>query len=255
MISGTRDRRRRAIVLSTIVSATLHVAVLSLLFYALARIVMSSEGSGEQVSERTAISIEARAKPTPAPRRHVQRKPVRAAPPPAPAYHELAKEAPNAPAQAPQRPRRVVISSIQRDQTAFANEVAQLNRRNDPHAIPTIDPASAESASKSYAFDASRSGGGGDHGNGVITPVRGWRQGGLDCYYARYTYTYPSGASEEGTIVWPVCFDPASDPFHEPPHPMPFPLPQAGYTLPPGTQMPPLEKQAYDEWASTNVSR
>jgi len=239
---------------STIASAIFHIVVLSLLFYAIAHIVMTPEGSGEQVSEKTIVTIEAPVKPKPVPRHHEPRKPVHLPPPPAPARHELAKEVPNAPPQPPERPRKIAISTIQRDQAAFASEVAQLNRRNDPHAIPTIDPASAESSSKSYSFDAARSGGGDAHGNGIITPVRSWQDRGLDCYYARYTFTYPSGASEEGTIVWPVCYSPASDPFHEPPHPMPFPLPEAGYVLPPGTQMPPLEKQAYDEWAAENAT-
>lgn len=238
---------------STIASAALHVVLLSLLFYAFARIVMTPQGSGERISEKTAISIDAPIKPKPVPRRHELRKPVHLPPPPLPALHELAKETVDASPQPPERPRKIVVSSIQRDRTAFANEVAQLNRSNDPHAIPTIDPASAEAASKSYSFDAGRSSEGTDHGNGVITPIRGWRQDGLDCYYARYNFTYPSGATEEGTIVWPVCFDPTSDPFHQPPHPMPFPLPLAGYTLPPGTAMPPLEKQVYDEWARSNV--
>jgi hypothetical protein len=216
---------------------------------------MTPQGAGERVSEKTAISIDAPVKPTPAPRRRQVRKPVVAPPPAAaPMHHELAKEAVDATPQPPERPRKIVVSSIQRDREAFANEVAQLNHGNDPHAIPTIDPASAESASKSYSFDAGRSSNGDAHGNGIITPMRSWHERGLDCYYARYDYTYPSGASEEGTIPWPVCYDPGSDPFHEPPHPMPFPLPQAGYALPPGTEMPPLEKQVYDEWAASNVA-
>ena len=237
---------------SILASAALHVAVLSLLFYALARIVLTPKGAREQVSETTKISIEAPVKPTPAPQRRALRKPVHVLPPAAaPMHHELAKENVAARPQPPERP-HTTASSIQRDQATFANEVAQLNRGNDPHAIPTIDPGSAVSASKSYAFDVGRLNSGDSNGNGIITPVRGWQDRGRDCYYARYEYTYPNGASEEGSIVWPVCYDPGSDPFHEPPHPMPFPLPMAGYTLPVGTILPPLEKQAYDDWAASN---
>lgn len=233
---------------SAIASTTLHVVVLSLLFYAFARIVLSPKGSGEHVSEHTSISIEAPVKPKPVRKRHVSHRPAVAPPPPAPSYHELAKESLSGTPQPPQTPHKVAVSSIQRDRIAFANEVAQLNQRNDPHAIPTIDPASAESASKSYSFDMGNSDGGGSHGNGLIIPTRSWHERGLDCYYTRYEYTYPTGASEEGSIPWPVCYDPGSDPFHEPPHPMPFPLPETGYTLPAGTYMPPLEKQAYENW-------
>ena len=254
MISGTRGRRRKAMVWSAIVSAAFHVLVLALLFYAFARIVMTPEGAGEQVSEHTTISVEAPIKPKPVPKRHQLRKPVILPPPPAPARHELAKENVAASPQPPERPHPVAVTAIQRDRTAFAKEVAQLNQRNDPHAIPTIDPASAQSASKSYSFDAARSNDGESHGNGLIIPVRSWHERGLDCYYARYEYTYPSGASEEGSIPWPVCYEPYADPFHQPPHPMPFPLPESGYALPPGTYMPPLEKQVYDEWAASNPS-
>ncbi len=257
MISGRRRGRRKTLAWSALISAVLHVVVLSLLFYAFARIVITPEGSRERISDTTAIAIE---HPAPVVRKrpvqhHAMRKPT-SLPPPAPARHELARENLDAPPQPPpERPHKAGVSSIERDRTAFAQEVAQLNQRNDPHAIPTIDPASAESGSKSYSFDAARYNNGESHGNGLIFPVRGWHERGLDCYYARYEYTYPSGASEEGSIPWPVCYEPATDPFHEPPHPMPFPLPEAGYTLPPGTIMPPLEREAYNEWvASQNGS-
>jgi hypothetical protein len=137
LISGTRGRRRKAMVWSAIVSAVFHVLVLALLFYAFARIVMTPEGSGEQVSEHTTISVEAPIKPKPVPKRHQLRKPVILPPPPAPARHELAKESVAATPQPPERPHPVAVTAIQRDRTAFAKEVAQLNQRNDPHAIPT----------------------------------------------------------------------------------------------------------------------
>ncbi|MBV8371984.1 MAG: hypothetical protein JOY69_01885 [Candidatus Eremiobacteraeota bacterium] len=238
---------------SAIVSAALHLAIVSLFLYALARLVITPKGNGEQVSETTTISIEVRPSPKPAPKQRIRRAHVQAqAASSAPTRHEIAKEVAAAPVQPRRIPHIPAVSSIERDRTSFANEVARLNARSDPHAIPTIDPAQAQSSSKTYAFDAARSSEGGAHGNGIITPIQSWQDHGLDCYYARYEYTYASGASEEGRIAWPVCFEPASDPFHEPPHPMPFPLPQPGYALPPGTEMPPLEKQVYDEWISSH---
>jgi hypothetical protein len=167
--------------------------------------------------------------------------------------HELSRENPNAPSQPPPQhvainvPRTTAVSKLQHDRTAFAAEVAQLNKGNDPHAIPTIDPAARGSATKDYAFQAGASQGS-DHGNGIITPVRSWQAGGKDCYFARYEYTYPTGAMEDGTIVWPICYDPGSDPFHLPPHPMEFPLPMLGFVLPAGTELPPLEKDAYQRY-------
>lgn len=142
------------------------------------------------------------------------------------------------------------MSKIERDQAGFAREVAQLNRENDPHAIPTIDPGSQESATKDYAFAVPSSLRGSEHGNGIITPTRSWRDNGHDCYYGRYEFTYPDGSTEDGEIVWPFCYDPGSDPFTQPPHEIPFPFPLANFKLPPDTQLPPIEKTIYQEWVA-----
>ena len=235
---------------ATCISAALHLILLTLIFYAF-RAILRPQGAREQVSETTTISIQQRAQPQPKRASHARAREARL-PERSPTRHELAHQAPAAKAQPPPRKHDTVESAIARDRTSFADEVAQLNKGNDPHAIPTIDPATAASSSKSYAFDAHSTDG--DNGNGIISPVKSWQEGGRDCYYARYSFTYPSGAMEDGNIVWPICFDPKSDPFHEPPHPMPFPPPLAGYVLPPGTQLPPLEKSVYEEWAA-NASR
>ena len=157
---------------------------------------------------------------------------------------------------APHQPARrspPVPSRFERDEAGFAREVAQLNERNDPNAIPTIDPASRESTTKTYAFTIPSSSGGYEHGNGFITPVQSWHEDGRDCYYGHYEYMYPDGATESANIVWPFCFDPGADPFKEPPHPIPFPLPPVGFKLPADAQMPPKEKEVYELWASTNA--
>lgn len=246
----THSRQRRVMAASVAFSAALHVLMLSLLFFAF-RAIITPQGA-EQVGETTTITVSSRAVATAAPKPH--RAPPRPAAAPrraAPPRHEIAKQVAAAPAEPFPRPRAPAVPKIDRDRELFAGEVAQLNRQNAARAIPTIDPAAAQPSSKSYAFDAaSRSGD--EHGNGIITPVTSWQDAGRDCYYAHYSYTYPTGAMESGNIVWPICFDPANDPFHRPPHPMPFPLPLAGYRLPPGTQLPPLEKSVYDEWASAN---
>lgn len=92
------------------------------------------------------------------------------------------------------------------------------------------------------------------HGNGIITPVRSWQKDRQDCYSGRYAYTYPDGATESGNIVWPFCYDQEADPFRQPQRPMPFPPPPAGFRLPAGTQMPPIEKRVYEKWAAANAS-
>jgi hypothetical protein len=238
---------------STAASILLHVIVLALLFAFVKTLIFTPAGGGERISETTTLSLEHQIQPKTHPHHKTHRTPRTVLPPP-PAMHELARENPAAPESQPP-PQHVVapklgtvaISRLSRDRNAYAAEVAQLNQGNDVHAIPTIDPAARGSATKSYAFQVGQAQGQ-DHGNGIITPVRSWQQSGKDCYYARYEFTYPSGAMEDGTIVWPICYDPATDPFHEPPHPMEFPLPAIGYVLPAGTELPPLEKDAYDQY-------
>jgi hypothetical protein len=254
VIAAARTRRRRWMTLMwVILSAVLHVTVITLILAALPAEVQNPRGESLRLSDRMTVSIQKQvAPPKPVPKRVIPHELAAAPAPRAAARHELARQAYDAPPQPPQRPHAVAVSPIQRDREAFADEVAALNKSNDPHAIPTIDPASRGTQSRSYRFDTSLSDSGEQHGNGIISPTQSWQERGLDCYYTRYSYTYPSGAMEDGSIVWPVCYNPASDPFHQPPHPMPFPLPVAGYTLPPGTQLPPLEKSVYEQWAAGN---
>ncbi len=225
----------------------LHLIFLTIFFAAVARMLVP-RGVKETVSQTQAVTIQ-RVVPTPVPPPPHHARPVRqreSAPASAP-RHELVKEVPSAPPQpATHRP---VPSAVTRDQAGFAKEVAQLNKQDDPHAIPTIDPAGRGSSSKSYAFSPPR---GSSEGNGIITPTQSWHEHGRDCYYGRYEYTYPDGAEESGSIAWPFCYDPDSDPFKEPPHPMPFPLPLPGYELPADESLPPIEKSVYEQWAAAN---
>jgi hypothetical protein len=253
LISGPLDRRRRALFFSTLASAAFHLIFLAALFYAVAHVFIA-RGAREVVSQATIATIRRPPPPTPKPtppHKHITH-PVHArqsAPAAAP-YHELAKQIANAPPQPPPpRHRPTLQTRIERDANGYANEVAQLNKQDDPHSIPTIDPSSRGSSTKSYSFDVASLNSGDEHGNGIITPTQSWHAQGEDCYYGRYEFTYPDGAMETGNIVWPFCYDPGSDPFKLPPHPMPFPLPLPGFKLPADTQLPPIEKQVYDEWA------
>jgi hypothetical protein len=250
LISGNLDRRRRALFWSALASAIIHLIVLTLLFYAVSRILIT-RGSREIVSQTQTTTIERFVQPRKAtvaarPHRTVRR------PESAPSkieHHELARIVTTAASpQPPQHP--TVPSNIERDTAGYAKEVAKLNALDDPHALPTIDPASQGSTMKSYAFNIPSSLRGSEEGNGIITPTQSWHDAGRDCYYGRYEFTYPDGAMESGNIVWPFCFDPASDPFKQPPHPIPFPLPVAGWKLTSDDPMPPIEKSVYQQWAS-----
>ena len=220
---------------------------LSVLF-ALPTSAIVPQGSRESVSQITVASIERVQRTTP-PVRTRRRRLLAAPPATVPALHELSKETPVAAPEPPRR-RAAVKSQLDRDQARFAREVAELNKSDDPHAIPTVDPASQGSTIKSYAFQVPASMRGNEHGNGIITPTTSWRDRGLDCYYGRYEYTYPDGAEESGAIPWPFCYQPGADPFKQPPHPMPFPPPPVGYVLPAGTDLPPIERDFYEHWAA-----
>ncbi|MGA7355932.1 MAG: hypothetical protein WBW76_10925, partial [Candidatus Cybelea sp.] len=74
MISGKLDRRRRALFWSTIASAAIHLIVLTLLFYAVVRL-LTPRGSREVISQTRTVTITKAAVATPAPRRPVR--PVR----------------------------------------------------------------------------------------------------------------------------------------------------------------------------------
>jgi hypothetical protein len=252
LISGKLNRRRRALFWSTIASAALHLIFLTLIFYEIARLFVP-RGEREVVSQTEIVTVHKAAVPTPVPTRAPARhRPVRqhSSAPAITPRREIAKET-SAPAP-PQPSHRSppVPSRIERDEAGFAHEVAQLNEQNDPHAMPTIDPASRESYTKTYAFNVPSSLRGEEHGNGIITPTQSWHQAGYDCYYGRYEFTYPDGAMESGNIVWPFCYDPGSDPFKLPPHPIPFPLPLTGFKLPADAQLPPIEKSVYQQWAT-----
>jgi hypothetical protein len=248
VISAPLDRRRTALAWSTVLSLVVHALLLGAVFALLARVIVP-RGTPESISQVTISSVEHYTAPKTPPVRRVVHHVAVATAAARPSRHELAKQAPRAALQpAPHPP--TLEARLNRDRSAFARVVAQLDRSNDPHAIPTIDPATQESTMKSYAFQTPSSLRGEEHGNGLITPTTSWHDNGMDCYYGRYEYTYPDGAEESGAIAWHFCYEPDADPFKEPPHPMPFPPPPVGYVLPPGTYLPPIEKDFYEHWAA-----
>jgi hypothetical protein len=260
MISGTRDRRRRVLAWSVFISIVLNVAILSTILHYAPILWGTKRGAVETVRATQFLSLEKKPVATPAPPTVQQPVPkaavvpkvvVQLPPAAAPPHHELSRDDQNAPPQPPAPTRPTTLQSrIDADSRGFSNTVARLNAQNGAHAIPTIDPATQGGPSKTYGFRAPAGMGGASAGNGIITPSESWHDRGEDCYYARYEYTYPDGAQESGNIVWPVCFNPGADPFKEGRHEMPFPQPIAGFRLPAGTDLPPIEKRIYAEWIS-----
>lgn len=80
-----------------------------------------------------------------------------------------------------------------------------------------------------------------------LIPLRRWSSGAAVCYYARYVAQFATGAGEDGTIPWPVCYPASDDRIANPPyvHDVPLPLPPLGYVLPSGTYLTPLLSRIY----------
>ena len=141
-------------------------------------------------------------------------------------------------------------SELQEQQQQFEREAQQLNAARAPLSIATVEPGRAPSADHPYKVDlpgmeSQKT------GNGVLDPIRSWRDGGLDCYYGRYTWVYAGGGTESAIIPWPFCYRPERDPIVAGVRRIPFPLPMAGYRLPPGTVLDPIEKEIYEQWLAS----
>lgn len=253
MISAAPERRWLRYSTSALASVALHLGIIALALFLIARWVVEPMGDQTGTSRTAIVTIERRVAEIPKPK--TAPRPVPAVRPPVktvPQRHELSKIVANAPPAPPTTAPEVVpqrtaapLSPLARDAQRFAQVAAQLSKGNDPHVIPTLDPASRNSSTKSYAFEAPgqiR----GERGDGIITPVQRWHDRGRNCYYARYEYTYPDGASESGNIVWPVCYDPVADPFlADDTRRIPFPLPPPGFRVPDAADLPPYEKAVY----------
>ena len=229
----------------------MHAVLLTLLFWAVAHTFIP-RGAKETVTATTTITIQRPppATPAPTPPRHRARVVVRHEA--APARAPLREAGENRPDSSPSLPRHpsTIPSKIERDQAGFAKEVAQLNKQNDPHAIPTIDPGSQESATKSYAFTVPSSLRGSERGNGIITPTQRWRDNGLNCYYGalrvhvsrRLDGRAARSSGRSATIR-------ATDPFAQPPHADAVPVPASRIQAAPGhATAAAWRKSVYEDW-------
>ena len=163
---------------------------------------------------------------------------------------ELARTTPNGtpvPHSAPKRT-EALAEVLAQQQAAFAKEADALNAKNGPISVATIDPNQRESASKSYRMNLSGNTEIQGQGFGFLDPLERWISNGLHCYKGRYHWLYPTGATEVANIPWPFCYPPGADPIARGLRQFPFPLPLAGYRLPAGTFLDPIEKDVYESW-------
>lgn len=129
-------------------------------------------------------------------------------------------------------------TNFTQQRSLFEHTIAQLRRENNP-VLNAARPVETPGAPKRYAYDFSGAFGT-NEGNGILEPVKSWRDGPYNYYYVRYWVQYADGAVETGYVPWPLRYLPKEDPFlnHWEHFPLPKPLPD--YELPPGLNLHPL---------------
>lgn len=168
----------------------------------------------------------------------VQRIPV-AHPQPAIAHHELATFAKRAP-PAPLSPQ-----SLELQQQQFAAAIARAREAANP--LNGLGSSTSVGPPKRYGANlADVSFGIEGGGEGVLTPLKTWKDGPYTYYYVRYYVRLGDGSIESGVVPWPIRYLPATDPFaNNTPHfPLPGPLPD--YVAPAGTEMQPMIRSCYE---------
>jgi hypothetical protein len=276
MISGRRDDRERGPLLWAFVASILLHALLAPLYgwTWIVRFAPSKPVQKEMVVASTAIRIERRsvavprsvtadrvAPPTRAAQPQRASQPVRPGPQPATPHHELARQFPQATPQPTTdhpagRPAQLEPATLQQQlamqEQRFARVAEQFRSQNNPLSLAPPKRQISEAFHRSY-FDVP----GHVQKQAVqiqLIPLRHWYTGTTICYYARYVAQFATGAGEDGTIPWPVCYSVNDDRIANPPyvHDVPLPLPPVGFVLPAGTYLTPLLAHIY---ASRESSR
>jgi hypothetical protein len=251
--SVRKTRRARPLFWCVLLSAVLHLTVLSLIVGFLMPLAFSSvQRQPIIVSMSSALRIERRTHPQPA-RNATQKPPSHSSVEPSIRTDtaiatrtrperdrpELAKKATVAPAQ-----RNTLEAQLQRDAREFARTAEQLRAEDNPRAGLARSLA-MPAAPKSYALDISGNSGK-PQPEGILYPMKRWTDGAYVEYYVRYLVYYADGTTETGTVPWPIHFPLSADPFARGGRHMPLPGPPAGYVLPADASVTPLIKNCYD---------
>ena len=241
MISDPDERQNgRIVAIAFVLSIVVHVLLFAPFLWMLShRLLLHQRSDAERfVVTSTSVRIERRTVPLPQhvavphpprPQHNVSHvaaavpRRVTAAPHPRPT--ELARFAPSAPPQPKPARERGIAAELAHEQTQFSREVARIHDENNPMSIATTGPLPPSSYRKSYVDIGGRRQQ--ESAESLLLPLKHWYDGGMSCYYVRYTTQFDRGGSEEGTIPWPVCY-PRSDDKMLPldhPHELPIPYP------------------------------
>lgn len=193
--------------------------------------------------------------PQPAPTPRPTPRPVVPTPEPRRELAIIKPSAPPAPSPQPSRaPTRTTTETfaqrLEREQEAYRREIARLQQANNPLSAATLPPRPASSFRREYVNVSGIDKPDTTRGEGVVTPVRKWRENGLNCYYADYAVEFAHGGSEDGLIPWPLCYDPDHDMLalgEGALIPKEYLAPMRDYTLPAGTYLTQFLQYLYNE--------
>ena len=120
-------------------------------------------------------------------------------------------------------------ATLERQERQYEKVIAQAKADNNPLAVPSSTPA----AYKPYRMSFNGSDNPLRSGQGILYPVKSWKQDGYNYYYVDYTMVFADGARDQGHVPWPIRYKPNEDPFalhYRGRFPLPAPLPD--YVLP-----------------------
>lgn len=154
-----------------------------------------------------------------------------------PQRREIARIEPRARISAPRVPSTGIDFAHQ--QAAFEKTIARLRTEDNP-VMSAARPIQTPSAPKRFTYNFAGSFGSGPRAEGVLTPVKSWRDGPYDYYYVEYSVQYADGTTETGYVPWPIRYLPRNDPFLQRWQNFPLPLPLPDFQLPADANLHPL---------------
>lgn len=245
-------RRNRVFEIAIVLSILIHF-VIGPLFSRHGLSVLSQNVPPDMVVMSSAIRIERRPVPKPQPR---VLKVVQPHPRPQPRPEKRVVEKPQPPRtkheqiQTPHLESRIAQtqaspvperqpqkSAFEKQEQQFAKTIAQAQAQQNPLNVPSSAPA----APKRYTLQFEGKDAQLNRGEGILTPIKSWSEGGYNYYYVDYQVVFANGTRDQGRVPWPIRYRPNVDPFalnERGPFPLPAPLP--GYVLPQGLPLGPV---------------
>ncbi|MDQ6929377.1 MAG: hypothetical protein M3126_01745 [Candidatus Eremiobacteraeota bacterium] len=121
-------------------------------------------------------------------------------------------------------------TAIEKQTKQFEKAIAEARAAQDPLRVTPATPA----ARTHYRLDMQGQDNPLRTGEGLLVPVKSWKEGGYDYYYVDYSVVFSDGTRDAGRVPWPIRYLPKDDPFaNNYRGKMPLPAPLPGWTLAP----------------------